>query len=105
MRPKLRSIKVAIVKYMVTVTTSLIMVANGPEAIAGSKLIFLKTNGNPVEIRTADIILRNIEIPTIKPKIGSCQPTRATAESKPPHTNAKTAAIASSLKRYFFRDI
>ena len=77
---------------MVTVTTSLIMVANGPEAIAGSKLIFVKIKGNPVEIRTADIILRNIEIPTIKPKIGSCQPTRATAESKLPHTKAKIAA-------------
>jgi hypothetical protein len=32
---------VAIVKYMVMVITSLIMVANGPEAIAGSKFIFL----------------------------------------------------------------
>ena len=78
-RPKLRSIIVAIVKYMVTVTTSLIMVANGPEAIAGSKFIFLKIKGNPVEIRTADMMLRNMEIPTINPKIGSCQPTSATA--------------------------
>lgn len=81
------------------VTTSLIMVANGPEAIAGSKLIFLKIKGNPVEIRTAEITLRNIEIPTITPKIGSCQPNKATAESKPPHTNAKATAITSSFKR------
>ncbi len=51
-------------KYMVIVATSLIIVAKSPEAIAGSELIFLKKNGKPVDMKTAEVMLRNMDSPT-----------------------------------------
>src|SRR3972149_6902671 len=88
---------------MVIVVTSLIIVAKGPDAIAGSTFTFLKMKGKPVEIRTAAIMLRNIDNPTIKPKIGSCQPIRAATESIPPQISAKAHATPNSLNKYDFK--
>src|SRR4030065_2080359 len=85
---------------MLIVAPSLIIVAKGPETIAGSILNFMKMKGKPVEIRTAATMLRNIDNPTIKPKIGSCQPKRAATESSPPQTNAKAHATLNSLRKY-----
>ena len=82
---------------------SLIIVAKGPDAIAGSMFNFMKMNGKPVEIRTAATMLRNIDNPTIEPKTGSCQPIRAATESSPPQTNAKAHATLNSLRKYDLR--
>jgi hypothetical protein len=86
-------------KYIVIVATLLIIVAKGPDATAGSKFTFLKIKGKPVEMKTATIILRNIDTPTINPSIGSCHPKRATVESSPPQTKARTMATANSLRK------
>ena len=92
----------AMLKYIVTVATSLIIVAKGPDAIAGSKLVFLNKNGKPVDMKTAEIMLRNMESPTIIPNVGLFQPTRAIAESSNPHTIARASATINSLIKILF---
>lgn len=89
----------ATAKYRDTVTTSLIMVAKGPDAKAGSKLNLLNRNGKTVEMRTAARILKNIESPTIRPNVGLCQPITATAEISNPQTDARETATIDSLKK------
>ncbi len=98
-RPKNASRIEAMVKYIVTVATSLIIVAKGPDAIAGSKLAFLNRKGKPVEIKTAEIMLRNMDSPTISPSVEFCQPTKAIVESSNPHANARESATANSLTK------
>lgn len=96
-RPKNASRSEAIAKYIVTVATSLIIVAKGPDAIAGSKLAFLNRNGKPVEIKTAEIMLKNMDSPTISPSVGFCQPTKAIVESSNPQGSARKSATVNSL--------
>ena len=83
--------------------TSLIIVAKGPDAIAGSTCNLRKMKGKPVEIRTAATMFRNIDNPTIKPKMGSCQPIRAATERIPPQIKAKAHATPNSQRKYDFK--
>ena len=49
---------------------SLMIVPNGPEAIAGSIFNRLKVKGIKVPIAAATVIATNIEMPTTNPKNG-----------------------------------
>lgn len=81
------------------VATSLIIVANGPDAMAGSKFTFLNRKGKPVEIKTAEIMLKNMDNPIMSPSTEFCQPTRAIVESSNPHASARASATVNSLTK------
>ena len=78
---------------------SLIIVAKGPDAIAGSNPSFLNKKGKKVEIKTAAITLKNIERPTMSPSIEFCQPIKAMTEIRNPQPNAKKMATINSLRK------
>lgn len=98
-RPKNASRIEATVKYIITVAKSLIIVAKGPDAIAGSRFILLNMNGNTVEMKTAEIILRNTDKPTVIPSIESCQPIMAKIESNNPQVEAREKDTTTSLRK------
>ena len=78
---------------------SLIIVAKGPDAIAGSRPSFLNKKGKKVEIKTAAIMLKNIERPTMSPSIEFCQPIKAIAEVRSPQPHARKMATINSLRK------
>jgi len=98
-KPKCVKNREATVKYKVTVATSLIMVAKGPDAIAGSKLSFVNKKGRDVEMKTATSMLKNIEKPTISLNSEFCQPIIATKAINGPHAKARENATNNSLMK------
>lgn len=78
---------------------SLIIVAKGPDATAGSKFTFLKRKGKPVEIKTAEIMLKNMDNPTTSPNVEFRHPTKAIAESSNAHVDPRERATANSLAK------
>lgn len=84
---------------MTIVNMSLIRVAKGPDAKAGSKSSFLNKKGREVEIRMAANRLKNMDKPTMRLNREFFQPTRTTAEIVNAQNDAMENATLSSLTK------
>ena len=82
---------------------SLITVANGPLAIAGSILSLERISGSNTAITLAIMIVKNIDTPRIKPRFSDCKTIDPRRALKIPNTIANKNTIFISLVIYFPR--
>jgi len=83
---------------------SLIRVAKGPDAKAGSKSSFLNKKGREVEIRIAANRLKNMDKPTMRLNRELFQPMRTTVEIDNAQVDEMESATLISLTKYGFKE-